>query len=242
MGKQLPNVVTKVSTADILTSLAKAWLHLFAKAPKRASLDVLAAQWALETGWGKSMHCFNVGNVKGKVGGDRNWTFFACNEILSSASAHHFAQIDPEHAKITADNGKSATIWFYPPHSGCCFRAFETLDAGVADYLSLLYHRFSGAWPAALAGDPEAFAVKLHELRYYTASVALYTSVLKKTYVTVASVRVDLDALVAHDEPTKAALSGLMKLNEAEAAISSVLDDEHVLDNADEKIDALKEI
>jgi hypothetical protein len=242
MGKHLPNVITKTSTADVLVALAKAWKALFGTAPKRASLDVLTAQWALETGWGKSCHCYNLGNVKGKVGGDRNWTFFACNEILSSAAAHHMAQADPEHAKITQDNGKSATIWFYPPHSGCCFRAFDTIDAGAADYLATLNKRFSGAWPAVLAGDPEAFSLKLKELRYYTASVKLYTSVLKKTYATVASVKIDLDVLEEHDEPTRDELAALMKMSEAEAAISSVLDDEHVLDNDADKLDALKEI
>jgi len=241
-GTELPNVITKVSTAQLLASLSHAWPHLFNGAlPKRASLDVLGAQWALETGWGRSMHCYNIGNVKGKVGGDRDYCFFACNEILTSASARHLAALDPEHAKITADNGKNATIWFYPKHSGCCFRAFKTLDEGAADYLSLLFHRFGGAWPSVLAGEPEAFALKLHDLHYYTASVGLYTSALKRCYTTVAGVRVDLQVAPPPFDPQK--LKAMFNANAADhGEMFSLPPEAEELENDAAKADAIKDV
>jgi hypothetical protein len=235
-GQELPNVITKVSTADMLLSMARTWDHVWTDKPTRSSLDVLGAQWALETGWGKSMHCFNVGNVKAKPGGSRDWTYFACNEILTSNAAHHLQRLDPEHAKITQDNGKTATIWFYPKHSGCCFRAFKTLDEGAADYLALLYHRFSKAWPAVIAGDPESFSKILHDLHYYTASVALYTSAMKRVYTSVAGVKVNLAGLLAPTEDDRARTLELMKMSADDSA--------HFfsLENDAPKVDALDEV
>ncbi len=125
-----------------------------ARRPKRESLIVLLAQWALETGRGHSMHCFNIGNIKGRPGGTdgHDWVFFRCNEVL-----------------------KGKIVWFDPPDPGCCFRAYDNLELGARDYLALLRKRFSKAWPAVIIGDPAAFSHALKAQGYYTASEGLYT-------------------------------------------------------------------
>lgn len=148
----IPDRLTPVSSKEMLAAFTRAAPELH-----RASLLTLLAQWALETGSGRSMHLFNAGNIKGKPGGGdgRSWTFFRCNEII---------------------NGKE--VWFDPPHPACCFRAYDTLDEGVADYLATMRKRFASAWPAVEAGDPARFAHLLKVARYYTASEAGYTSAL----------------------------------------------------------------
>ncbi|HVJ15040.1 MAG TPA: hypothetical protein VM686_06350, partial [Polyangiaceae bacterium] len=143
--------LTPVTPAQVLQALGVAWQEQFGSTPHRTSLLVLVSQWALETGRGRAMHCFNLGNVKsnGKTG---DWCFFRCNEVLE---------------------GK--VVWFEPDHEACRFRAFATLQDGALDYLKTLHQRFQSAWPAVVAGDPAAFSHALKVARYYTADEAQYT-------------------------------------------------------------------
>lgn len=153
--QQRPDVLTKVTVPEMFAALRSAWRDAFREGPKRESLLVLLSQWALETGRGKSMHCFNLGNVKHVPGDGRDFTYFRCNEIL---------------------NGKE--VWFDPPNPASCFRAYASLDEGAADYLALLHRRFASAWPAVVAGAPGDFARALYDARYYTADPRLYTRTL----------------------------------------------------------------
>jgi hypothetical protein len=149
---RLQDQLTPVTPPQLFSALAGAWQKAFNETPHRTSLLVLLAQWALETGRGRSMHCYNLGNVKSsQKSGD--WCFFRCNEII---------------------NGKE--VWFEPDHPGCCFRAFATLDDGALDYLNTLHDRFKPAWPAVVAGDPQSFVHLLKINRYFTADEAQYTN------------------------------------------------------------------
>lgn len=127
----------------------------------RESRLTLLSQWALETGRGRSCHCFNLGNVKGRPGGadGHSWTFFRCDERLNGVR-----------------------VWFDPPDPACCFRAYDSLDEGCADYLGQLRGRFGFAWPAVLAGDPVDFAHRLKVARYYTSTEAQYARNLAALY------------------------------------------------------------
>lgn len=148
---RLQDQLTPITPPQLYGSLARAWLKAFNETPHRTSLLVLLAQWALETGRGRSMHCYNLGNVKSnQKSGD--WCFFRCNEII---------------------NGKE--VWFDPDHPAACFRAFATLDDGALDYLNTLHDRFKPAWPAVVAGDPQSFVHLLKINRYFTADEAQYT-------------------------------------------------------------------
>ncbi len=143
---RLPDVMTTVSTIDMFEAFQRAWPE-----GGRASIIVLLAQWAHETGRGKSMHCFNVGNSKHVRDSSKSWTFFKCNEVI---------------------DGK--IVWFYPDDPACCFDAFESLDEGVAAYFAEMRTRFAGAWPFVIAGDPVGFVKKLKAERYFTADEATY--------------------------------------------------------------------
>jgi len=190
---ELPARRTPASVPEVYAALGRCWRAKFNEEPKKTSLCVLLAQWALETGKGKAMWCFNLGNIKGKSGGSdgRCWTYFACNEILPIATAHAMVSkaglretgTGEKDAVITATKDGMATVWFYPNHYACCFRAYRTLDEGAADYLDMLHRRFASAWPAVVAGDPSQFSKLLKAARYYTADEAHYTRGVVSIYL-----------------------------------------------------------
>ena len=176
---------TPASVEEVGAALGRVWTERFGEPPSKASLCVLLAQWALETGRGKAMWNFNLGNQKGKPDGSdgRCWTFFACNELLPAKTANAMLAragqrrdgMPGRNVAITRVQGDTATVWFYPDHPACCFRAYRTIDEGAADYLGLLHKRFSKAWPAVIAGDPSQFSHLLKASRYYTADEQQYT-------------------------------------------------------------------
>ena len=161
----VPAVRTSCTAAEMYAALRGA------SGLTRAQVLVLLAQSAFETGrWG-SMWCWNFGNAKHVPGDGRDYYQIRCNEII---------------------NGRE--VWFEPPDPATSFRAFPTIDAGCADYLALLEHRFAAAWPAVLAGDPAAFSHELKLAHYYTADEALYTRNLVSLYA-------EFDRTVPQDDP-----------------------------------------
>jgi hypothetical protein len=167
---------TPVKSADLFTELCQSWWAIFNTVPSKESILLLMSQWALETGYGKAMWNFNLGNVKGKVGGAYDWCFFACNEILSKSQAEKMQAANPDTAKITKyRTSGDCIIWFYPEHPACCFRSFLDLGEGVTDHLQLMHKRFNKAWPAVLSGDPKAYCHALKLQGYYTADESAYT-------------------------------------------------------------------
>lgn len=223
MPNELIAKTTPVSKEEVLKALYDAWIHLFGVTPKKESVWVLASQWALETGYGKSMWCYNLGNVKSTEGDGHDYCYFACNEILKTAVADAIAAKNPGIAKVTKyrDNG-TAIIWFYPKHPGCRFRAFNTLLEGCIDYIGLLNKRFSKSWPAVLAGDPAQFSHLLRVQGYYTADEASYTSTMKSVFGTISKLKVDYsvhhDDKLSEDEKNRiinlVALTAIQGLNE----------------------------
>lgn len=157
--QRLPADMTVVTEMELYKALEKGWIKLWGDKPHRTSLLVLLAHWALETGRGKSMHAYNLGNIKSRVGDGHDYTYFACNELI---------------------NGK--WVWFYPDAAGCRFRAYKTLDLGVEDYLTLIRKRFDKSWVAVLAGSPADFCHLLRVQRYYTADEASYTAAVVSIY------------------------------------------------------------
>lgn len=205
MTEELPAVRTPVSPGDVARALVSAWYALFGSPPpRRESIAILLAQWALETGKGRSMWCFNLGNAKSRPGDGRSWTFYACNEVLSPAqAAHYVATAQPRTGGKTGPNAvaTSATVvWFYPSHPACRFRAFHTLDEGAVDYLGMLNKRFAGAWPAVVSGDPAAFSHALKLQGYYTASETLYTRGVLALFAEMMKVDFDISDELPHPD------------------------------------------
>jgi hypothetical protein len=213
MPSELVAQKTPVSKEDLIRALYEAWTHLFGESPKKESIFVLASQWALETGWGAGMWCYNLGNVKSVEGDGHDYCFFACNEILKTAKAHAIATAAPATARVTKDRGDGTSIiWFYPKHSGCRFRAFNTLVDGVVDYIGLLNKRFARSWPAVLAGDPAQFSHLLRAQGYYTADESVYTRTLTSVFHTISQLNVDYTTPPELTDDQKTRISNLVAL------------------------------
>jgi hypothetical protein len=213
MPSELVAQKTPVSKEDLIRALYEAWTHLFGEPPKKDSIFVLASQWALETGWGASMWNFNLGNVKSVEGDGHDYCFFACNEILKTTTAHAMATAAPATARVTQDRGDGTSIiWFYPKHSGCRFRAFNTLVDGAVDYIGLLNKRFARSWPAVLAGDPAQFSHLLRSQGYYTADESAYTRTLTSVFHTISQLNVDYTTPPELTDDQKTRISNLVAL------------------------------
>ena len=144
--RRLEAVVTPVKTAEVIAALWHAWRSYWGTSPpKRESIQLLAAQWALETGWGKSCMCYNLGNVRGSTTDGCCWQFYKCNELLPIDQATRLVQVGRGLVYITSEVGDKVWTWFVPDHPGSRFRAFESLEAGALDYMTIMMRRFSAS-------------------------------------------------------------------------------------------------
>lgn len=191
----MPDALTPATKDEIYAALAHAAPEL-----NRASLLVLLSQYCLETGAGRSMHRWNLGNFKHVAGDGRQWTMFACSEIIG---------------------GK--VQWFYPPHAQTWFRAYETLEAGAADYVASMRKRFSRAWAFVVSGDVKGFAIGLlgnpntKADDYYTANPVAYTAALVQWFTT-------LDSTIGFDVPSALARLGYDDVRTFQASARLTID------------------
>jgi hypothetical protein len=227
MPKEFPDKLTPVGKPELIEALWYAWLVYFGSAPpKRECLWVIAAQWALETGWGKSMHNYNLGNVKSSDGDGYDWCYYECNEAIPKAMAERYQSRDPAHAKITAyRNDGNCWIWFYPPHTGCRFRAFETLNEGAVDQIKILANRFSRSWPAVLTGDPVRFVHELKMTGYFTADEIPYRNGVLSIFNTISKMPIDYDSLPIFTDAEKQRIDNLVAMTILDIPVSDPSDD-----------------
>jgi flagellar protein FlgJ len=141
---------TTATQAELRGALERAHRVVFGQPASGPMLDVLTAQVSLETGSGTSMYNYNFGGIKG-AGPTGKTATLRTKEVLQ---------------------GKTVEI-----RDG--FRAYDTIDDGAADYIRLLRDRFGAALDAARRGDVDAFAGKLKQAGYYTASEADYARALR---------------------------------------------------------------
>jgi hypothetical protein len=174
---KVPAQATRVTAEEMIRTLAAVWQVEFGDVPKQATVALLLAQWALETGRGKSMMNYNVGNIKAPDPLARHAYFRTWEVLPLSVAAKYLKSSTPEEpCKLvnTEPDGKVASVAFLPDHPVCRFRAYASLEEGVQDYLVKLKGRFKRAWPALLAGDPLTFVTALKAAGYMTADVKEY--------------------------------------------------------------------
>ena len=152
----VPTVRTSYTLNQLIGGLVEGWYKKFGVIPSKASIGVLYAQNALETGGTVSMWNNNIGNVKYVPrAGDEGWTYMMLANVWEMI------------------NGKK--VIFQPPHPATWFRAFPTLADGIADHIDFIRnHRYKNAWTAVESGNPAAFAHLLKIAGYYTAPEADY--------------------------------------------------------------------
>ncbi len=201
MAEELKAEKTNVSVQEIAIEMTLAYWRYFRSWPKKNTIKILLAQWALETGWGKHMWCYNIGNAKSREGDGHDYCFFACNEILSEHASRALQAEDPERVKITSTRSNGTCIvWFYPKHPWCRFRAFRSLSEGVYDHLKMVVRTFDKAWPHAVDGDPRAYSRALKLQKYYTADEASYTKTLVAVFNKLDSLEVPLGPIIPEEE------------------------------------------
>ena len=144
------NKLTPLTQEYLTYILNEGWKLLFGSYPKKKQLALLWSQTALEGGF-KSVHWWNLGNVKRTAGHD--FTSFRCSEII---------------------NGKE--IFFDPPHPQTFFNCYLTPEQGAKEYIEFLSKRkrYAKAWQGVLAGDPVMFVHQLKLANYFTANENLY--------------------------------------------------------------------
>lgn len=169
--QQRPATRTQIPPQELYVDLRASWVALIGSAPTRESILVLLAHWALETGFGHYCWNNNLGNVKHVAGDGRDYYQIHCTEVI---------------------NGK--VVPFDPPNPACSFRSFDSLAAGVVDYMTLLRGQFGFAWPAVEAGDVVDFCHRLKQRGYYTADESSYTAGVQRCYH-------QLDAIIESDLP-----------------------------------------
>jgi hypothetical protein len=153
----VPDRITVVGPVPFYAALRSEWADALPLEPcSRGACLLIIGHWAHETGWGHAMHCFNVGNFKHKEGDGRDYCAFPHWEIVGGVEK-----------------------WFdrppqNPPEDP--FRAYDTLEDGVRDYLLSMRGRWRGAWPFVLDGNAPGFCHALKIGGYYTDRENLYAA------------------------------------------------------------------
>lgn len=153
-ARLLPDLLTPVTAREVSEALRVAFGRASGLVVTRETLALATAQSALETGRWKSIHRYNLGNIKAGPTYEGYYCQFRCNEVIG---------------------GK--VVWFDPPHPQTNFRAFLSLEDGATDHVSFLAHRarYAPAWSELLRGEPELYVRALKTAGYFTANEAAYT-------------------------------------------------------------------
>lgn len=138
---------TQLTGTQAAEALSRAWESRKGSPPSRATLSILTAQWALETGRGESMYNYNFAGIKGQ--GPSGMSFVS-----------------------RTTEGFGATTQRITDR----FRAYSSATEGAGDYLALLEKRFGPALEAARQGDASGFVHQLKVGGYFTGNEAAYTN------------------------------------------------------------------
>jgi hypothetical protein len=139
-----------LGASEIRGALSAAYLRLHGRMIDPVLLDTLSAQVCHETGWGKSMHNFNFGGLKG----------FSPDGVVARCRTKEVLQ------------GREVSI-----RDG--FRAYTNAVDGATDYLAFLESRHAGAIEAASRGDVDGYVRALKQGHYFTASESAYAASLR---------------------------------------------------------------
>jgi len=148
-------IKTTVSDEELATAIINVADKEFGENLNKNQVNLILAQNAHETNYRKNMYNYNVGNIK-YTGNKDKYDFIVLNtkEYINDTSS----------VKVDAK-----------------FRAYESLEEGVKDYLNLI-RRKPSVWKAISSGDPDQFAHALKMTGYYTAPEKDYGRSLKMIY------------------------------------------------------------
>lgn len=141
MSGMVQRVATPSTEAEIVSAIKQAWTKVFGNKATVGQVGKTWAQIAVETGRGKSMFNYNVGNI--------TWT--------PNHNGDYYITTD----SMTVNNNPANRRWYKAK-----MRAYSNLYEGVADYLTLLKNR--GPVASALeSGTVKDFSYALASVHYY---------------------------------------------------------------------------
>lgn len=140
------------------------------------AVAIVTAHWALETGWGRACYNWDVGNRK--AGENEPHCFRTCGEELRADTVGTVAGEPPLRVVKSYEIAgiPMVSVLADPDHPMCRFASFDTLDAGVEDYLATLRSTFAAAMVPLVKGDAAGYVTSLKAARYFTADLATYRS------------------------------------------------------------------
>ena len=148
--RALAGGLTTLDGASASRHLAQGYQAVTGSAPSPGTLDLLWAQWALETSRGQAMYGNNFGGIKAGARGP--------SALLRTTEGYG------SDARRVRDR----------------FRTYATPEEGARDYVGLLARRYPEAFTALQNGDVERFAAGLHHGRYFTAHPDSYRCALRR--------------------------------------------------------------
>ncbi|HEV8245484.1 MAG TPA: glucosaminidase domain-containing protein [Polyangiaceae bacterium] len=148
--RALAGGLTTIGEARASECLAQAYRAVTGSAPSPRTLDLLWAQWALETARGQAMYGNNFAGIKASAR--------SSGALLATSEGHG------KDRRRTTDR----------------FRTYGTPEDGARDYVSLLARRYPDAFSALRAGDVQGFAEGLQRGHYFTAHPQSYRTGLER--------------------------------------------------------------
>ena len=164
-GKLVEYRSTRTSFTAAAAAIKAAWKKRIGSPLVDAQAAVLVGQWGMETAGGHSFWNYNPAGVKAYTGWTGSWVIMRTTEYAS-----------PEARQC----GHSCLTWVMSP-----FRAFDTLEKGIENWISLLTGSRHGVGkPYILAGDFMGYAKAIGPAsqggsNYFTASPERYGKGLK---------------------------------------------------------------
>ena len=146
----VPRIQTKLSTKEAIEALLYGWNTVVNTCPDKASIGILVAQWAFETGWGKFCWNYNLGNHRTYDGYE--------GKAIELASADEYIK------------GKRVIVGGY-------FQAFDTKEEGGLSHVKLLSQnpRYQAGWKVLNENpDPIAFVSAIKRAGYFTGDETTY--------------------------------------------------------------------
>jgi hypothetical protein len=182
----VPPVLTRIEPIDASRGYREAVTKLTGIVPSPEGVAVLHAHGALETGHFKSCWCGNAGNIKAGPKYSGKYTAIKLNEQLKRGGVLKYIWFDPS-GELTSKDGTivPGTESAVPPgHAQCRMRAYDSVALGIEDKIDFLMEpHWRSALDIALAGQAAAYAIKLHDLGYYTADPGPYSRAVVSLFV-----------------------------------------------------------
>ncbi len=135
---------TPANINDVIRLIRDKWPDLPAVGAK-----VMAAQYMHETGRGASMYNWNVGNIKCANKSCLFWFHERIHECEEQIQAEKHIATGKGKARLATDEEvkqhaswkcvPKLTILYFAPHENCKFRFYESLEAGISEFVK--YHR-----------------------------------------------------------------------------------------------------